>query len=162
MNRPRLSLALLQPKPPQQSCQDPEEVLKLLPLPKSPLLPVTRCYTCCPGQVIPPPPGAGSCPGSYRPLQQVSNYHLPPRLMLYRAPELFPISLRLPWKLTHLCHLGLQVGCGELEEQQELSTGGISPPLPSRSWHSGHWIQRGCTSWKKIRMEKPVWSITRT
>lgn len=62
-------------------------------------------------------------------MQQVSNYHLQSSLMLYRAQELFPISLSIPWKLTHLCHLALQVGCEELVKQLELSTGGTSPLL---------------------------------
>lgn len=51
------------------------------------------------------------------------------QLMLYRVWELFPISLSAPWKLTHLCHLGLQVDCEELVKQLELSTGGTSPLL---------------------------------
>lgn len=34
----------------------------------------------------------------------------------------------MPWKLTHLCHLGLQVHCEELVKL-ELSAGGTSPLL---------------------------------
>lgn len=62
-------------------------------------------------------------------MQQVSNYHLQSNLILYRALELFSISFSIPLKLTHLCHLALQVGCKELMKQLELSSGGTSPLL---------------------------------
>lgn len=62
-------------------------------------------------------------------MQQVSNYHLQSNLILYRALELFSISFSILLKLTHLCHLALQVGCKKLMKQQELSTGGTSPLL---------------------------------
>lgn len=61
-------------------------------------------------------------------MQQVSNYHLQSSSMFYRDRELFPISPRMPWKWTPLCHLDLWMGCVELMKWLQSSTGAVSSP----------------------------------